>query len=88
MSEEAAQEAQAAMGAAMSEWVTIIHPETGGTALVHRSSLPQHYASGWRLLTDEEAAAAGPEPEPEPPPMTKAQAAKAKAAAKTETEEM
>ena len=84
MSEEAAQETQPAM----SEWVTIIHPETGGTGLVHRSSLPQHYASGWRLLTDEEAAAAGPEPEPEPPPMTRTQAAKAKAAAKTETEEM
>jgi hypothetical protein len=58
------------------EWVTIIHPETGGTGEVHRASLPQHYASGWRLLSDDEAAAAG-EPEPEPPPMTKAQAAKA-----------
>ena len=57
------------------EWVTIIHPETGGTGEVHRASLPQHYASGWRLLDDGEA----PEPEtPEdPPPMTKAQAAKA-----------
>jgi hypothetical protein len=58
-------------------WVTIIHPEAG-TGLVHRDSLPQHYASGWRLLTDDEAAPA--EPDPEPPPMTKAQAAKAAAA--------
>jgi len=66
------------------DWVTIIHPETGGTGEVHRASLPQHYASGWRLLGDGEA----PEPEtPEdPPPMTRAQAAKA-AAASAETEE-
>ena len=57
------------------DWVTIIHPETGGTGTVHRSSLPQHYASGWRLLADGEA----PEPEPpaEPPPMTRAEAAEA-----------
>ena len=57
------------------EWVTIIHPETGGTGQVHRASLPQHYASGWRLLADDEVTA--PEPEPEPPPVSKAQAAKA-----------
>lgn len=60
-----------------SEWVTIVHPETGGTAEVHRESLPHHYVSGWRLLAEDEAAPAGPEPEPEP--MTKAQAAKAAA---------
>jgi hypothetical protein len=67
------------------EWVQIIHPETGGTGEVHRDSLPAHYASGWRLLTDEEAEP--DEPEPEPPPMTKAQAAKAAKAASAETEE-
>jgi hypothetical protein len=66
-----------------SEWVTIIHPGTGGTAEVHRDSLTQHYASGWRLLADDEAPPA-PEPPPEPPPMTKAQA---KRAASAETEE-
>jgi hypothetical protein len=65
-----------------SEWVTIIHPETGGTAEVHRDSLTAHYASGWRLLADDEIPA--PEPQPEPPPMTKAQA---KRAASAETEE-
>ena len=59
----------------MSEWVTIIHPETGGTGEVHQASLPQHYASGWRLLAADEIPA--PEPEPEPPPVSKAQAAKA-----------
>ena len=53
------------------EWVTIIHPETGGTAEVHRDSLPAHYASGWRLLASDEV----PEPPPEPPPVTRAQAA-------------
>jgi len=68
------------------EWVTIIHPETGGTGEVHRASLPAHYASGWRLLTDDEEAAAD-EPEPEPPPMTKAQAAKAAKAASADTGE-
>ena len=57
------------------DWVTIIHPETGHTGTVHRSSLSQHYASGWRLLDDSEAPA--PEPPPEPPPVTKAQAARA-----------
>ena len=66
------------------DWVTIIHPETGGTGEVHRASLPQHYASGWRLLTDDETEAA--EPDPEPPPMTRAQA-KAKAAADAGTSE-
>jgi hypothetical protein len=61
------------------DWVTIIHPETGGTGTVHRSSLSQHYAGGWRLLADDET----PEPEPvtEPPPVTKAQAARAAKAA-------
>ena len=54
------------------EWVTIIHPETGGTGQVHRLSLPQHYAAGWRLLTDGEDP--GPEPAPAPPPVTRAQA--------------
>jgi hypothetical protein len=60
----------------VSEWVQIIHPETGGTAEVHQSSLTQHYAAGWRLLADDEV----PQPEPpeEPAPVTKAQAAKAK----------
>jgi hypothetical protein len=66
------------------EWVTITHPETGGTGLVHRDSLPQHYASGWRLAGDGEAPPA--EPETEPPPMTRTQAAKA-AAASAEIEE-
>lgn len=69
-----------------SEWVQIIHPETGGTAEVHRGSLPQHYASGWRLLADGDIPQ--PEPEPEPEPVSKAQAAKAaKQAAKAESEE-
>lgn len=61
----------------MGDWVQIIHPDTGGTAVVHRGGLTQYYASGWRLITDDEAAA--PDPEPEPEPMTKAQAAKAAA---------
>ena len=54
------------------DWVTIIHPETGGTGEVHQASLHQHYASGWRLLADDEI----PEPvaPPEPEPMTRAQA--------------
>ena len=67
------------------DWVTITHPETGGAAEVHRSSLSQHYAGGWRLLADDEVPE--PEPEPEPPPVTKAQAAKAAKAASAETEE-
>jgi hypothetical protein len=67
-----------------SEWVTIVHPETGGTGEVHRSSLSQHYAGGWRLLADDEVPQ--PEPEPEPEPVTRKQAAKA-AQAKTEQEE-
>jgi hypothetical protein len=67
------------------EWVQIIHPGTGGTAEVHRSSLPQHYAGGWRLLADDDIPE--PETEPEPEPMTKAQAAKAAKAASAETEE-
>jgi hypothetical protein len=67
-----------------SEWVQIIHPETGGTGEVHRSALPQHYAAGWRLLAPDEVPQ--PEPEPEPEPVTRKQAAKA-AQAKTEPEE-
>ena len=61
-----------------SEWVTIIHPETGGTGEVHRASLPQHYASGWRLLGEDEIPE--PEPPPEPEPMTRAQAKRAASA--------
>ncbi len=66
----------------MGEWVQIIHPETGGTGEVHRSSLPQHYAAGWRLLADDEAPP--DEPQPEPEPMTRAQAAKAAKAGTSE----
>ena len=57
---------------AVSEWVQVIHPETGGTAEVNRSSLTQLYASGWRLLAPDEVP--DPEPEPVPPPMTRAEA--------------
>jgi hypothetical protein len=64
-----------------SEWVQIIHPETGGTGEVHQSSLPQHYAAGWRLLAPDEVSQ--PEHAPEPEPVTRKQAAKAK----TESEE-
>jgi hypothetical protein len=67
------------------EWVTIIHPETGGTGEVHQSSLPQHYASGWRLLAPDEVP--DPDPEPNPPPMTRAKAAKAEKAASSENKE-
>ena len=68
------------------DWVQIIHPGTGGTGEVHRQSLPQHYAAGWRLLTDDDIPPAEPAAEPEP--MTKAQAAKAaKQAASAEPEE-
>lgn len=69
----------------MGEWVQIIHPGTGGTAEVHQSSLTQWYASGWRLLADDEI----PQPQPpaEPAPMSRAQAAKAQRAASAETEE-
>lgn len=67
-----------------SDWVTIIHPETGGTSEVHRSSLYQWYAAGWRLIADDEVPQ--PEPEQEPEPVTRKQAAKA-AQAKTEQEE-
>jgi hypothetical protein len=63
----------------MDEWVQIIHPETGGIGEVHRSSLAQHYAAGWRLLAEDDIPE--PEPEPEPEPMTRAQAAKAARAA-------
>ena len=69
----------------MGEWVQIIHPETGGTGEVHRDSLTQHYASGWRLLAPDEL----PQPEPpqEPPPLTKAEAGAKKKAATAENEE-
>jgi hypothetical protein len=65
----------------VSDWVKIIHTETGGIGEVHRSSLGQHYAAGWRLLAPDEV----PQPEqaPEPEPVTRKQAAKAK----TESEE-
>lgn len=62
----------------MSDWVQIIHPETGGTAEVNRSSLPQHYAAGWRLLAPDEIPP--PETPEEPEPMTKAQAKRAASA--------
>ena len=59
------------------EWVTIIHPETEGTAVVHRGSLPHHYRSGWRLLTeDEQAALSAGQEDPAPEPVTRAEAAK------------
>ena len=66
-----------------SEWVMIIHPETGGIGEVNRSALPQHYAAGWRLLAPDEANEPGPPAEP--PPMTRKQAASA--AKKAESEE-
>ena len=59
----------------MDEWVSIIHPGTGGTAEVHRDSLPHHYASGWRLLAEDEQPA--PEQQPDPEPVTRAEAARA-----------
>ena len=62
------------------ELVKIIHPVTGGIAEVPDSSLPQHYASGWHLLADDEAPPP-PEPVPEPEPMTRTQAAQAAAGA-------
>jgi len=68
------------------DWVQIIYPATGATGEVHRLSLPQHYAAGWRLLADDDIPPAEAETEPEP--MTRAQAAKAaKQAASAETEE-
>ena len=70
------------------EWVQIIHPETGGVAEVHRDSLAQWYAGGWRLLAPDDPAAAPPEPPAEPEPMTRAQAAEAaEQAASADTEE-
>ena len=69
----------------MGEWVQIIHPETGGTGEVHQSSLPQHYAAGWRLLADDEVPQ--PDPDPDPEPVTRKQAAKAAQASKNEPEE-
>jgi hypothetical protein len=69
----------------MGEWVQIIHPGTGNTGEVHQSSLPQHYAAGWRLLADDEVPQ--PEPAPEPEPVTRKQAAKAAQANKNESEE-
>ena len=69
-----------------SEWVMIIHPETGGIGEVSRLSLAQHYAAGWRLLAPDEAKE--PEPPAEPPPMTRKQAASAaKKADKADSEE-
>jgi hypothetical protein len=62
----------------MDEWVQIIHPVTGGIAEVHRGSLPQHYAAGWRPLAADDIPPA--EPETEPPPMTRAQAKRAASA--------
>jgi hypothetical protein len=73
----------------MDEWVQIIHPDLGpgSIAEVHRSSLSQHYAAGWRLLAEGDIPESEPEPEPEP--MTRAQAAKAaKKASQAETEGM
>ena len=72
----------------MGDWVRIIHPGTGGVAEVHRSSLTQHYTSGWHLLADEEAAALEPEPAPEPEPLTREQAADAAQATENELKEM
>lgn len=72
----------------MSDWVKIVHPVTGGIGEVHRSSLPQHYAAGWRLLTGDEAAALEPGAPPEPPPMTREQAAEAAQATENELKEM
>jgi hypothetical protein len=66
--------------------VKIIHPELGPdlVAEVPQEALPHHYASGWRLLAEDEAPEAEAAAEPEP--MTKAQAAKAaKQAAKAAT---
>jgi hypothetical protein len=62
-------------------FVTIIHPETGNTADVHPDGLAHYYASGWRLLADDEKPQDGPAPDPEP--VTKAQAAKAAKSSKT-----
>ena len=66
----------------LSEWVMIIHPETGGIGEVNRSALPQHYAAGWRLLAPDEMKE--PEPPAEPPPMTRKQAASAAKKAESE----
>lgn len=66
----------------MSEWVKIVHPETGGTAEVHRSSLYQHYQGGWQLLTEDEV------PQPDPEPVTRKQAAKAAQATENELKEL
>lgn len=71
----------------MGDWVRIIHPETGGIAEVNRSSLPQHYTGGWRLLTGEEDRALEPEPAAVPEPVTREQAAQAAQATETEPEE-
>lgn len=72
----------------MGDWVTIIHPEHGGTGVVHRGSLAQHYAAGWRLLTEDEVRDLEPPPPEEPEPMTREQAAGAAAQAETEPREM
>ena len=71
----------------MDEWVQIIHADTGGVAEVHRDSLSQWYAGGWRLLAPDDPEAAAPEPPEVPEPMTRAQAAQAGQAASADTEE-
>jgi hypothetical protein len=67
-------------------YVKIINPVDGSVAEVPQISMPHHYRAGWRLLTDDEIAAAD-QPEPDPKPMTKAQAAKAAKAANAESED-
>jgi hypothetical protein len=56
--------------------VKIIHPELGAVSDVPESSLGQWYASGWTLLTEENAPPAE-EPPPVPEPMSAEQVAKA-----------
>jgi hypothetical protein len=65
-------------------FVYMIHPGLGAGSVseVPESSVGQHYASGWVLLTAETAPPAE-EPAKEPEPMTKAQAAKAAKAAES-----
>jgi hypothetical protein len=64
-------------------YVKIINPADGSVAEVAQESMAHHYRAGWRLLTDDEIAAAD-KSAPEPKPMTKAQAAKAAKAASEE----
>lgn len=42
-------------------WVTVRHPETGGTARITEPALPYHLRAGWELA---------PAPEPGPPSVT------------------